>query len=285
MMMAQLVSRPDSLVEAERAFAAKSMESNVREAFLAFFADDGVVFDPGPVNAKDLWGKRPVPPNPPPVRLNWEPSFVEVSRAGDLGYTTGPYVLFEAATKKYNRGYFFSIWKKQIDGKWKVVLDLGIQVPDVQDEPVVLKTGKPSPYSGNLSFETRKLQLMKAEWLFSESSESSGLALAYSDNLYQRECILNRNGFRPIYGHDGTESLRHYLQKLNTLSRSNPAYVDVSKSGDLGYAYGTYENWPKGTDGSVKSEEGYYARVWKRDAKGSWKIVMDTAKAVPPEKK
>jgi ketosteroid isomerase-like protein len=60
-----------------------------------------------------------------------------------------------------------------------------------------------------------------------------------------------------------------------TLS-GEPIKADVSHSGDLGYAYGSYEV------GGAKPEKGYYARVWKRDAQGRWRIVMDVTNPIPP---
>ncbi len=38
-----------SLAEAERAFAKTSVEKGTREAFITFFADDGINFEPHPV--------------------------------------------------------------------------------------------------------------------------------------------------------------------------------------------------------------------------------------------
>ena len=48
-----------------------------------------------------------------------------------------------------------------------------------------------------------------------------------------------------------------------------PIKAESALSGDLGYAYGSYEIVEE------KPERGYYARVWTRDDKNKWKIVMD----------
>ena len=42
-----------SLVDAELAFARMGIERGVRAAFLAHFADDGVVFEPAPVKLRE----------------------------------------------------------------------------------------------------------------------------------------------------------------------------------------------------------------------------------------
>src|SRR4051812_320240 len=100
-----------SLVEAERGFARTSVEKGTREAFLANLADDAVIFHPHPVNGKKWWNDQPVRPGV----LSWRPSFAFVSRAGDLGYTTGPweYRGKSMEDKPVAFGYFVTIWKRQ----------------------------------------------------------------------------------------------------------------------------------------------------------------------------
>lgn len=132
-----------SLVETERAFARMSLEKGQREAFLAFFADDGIVFNPHPVAYKQDAAKRPAPASRPPPTLAWEPIFGDVSAAGDLGYTTGPYRLTDhnATARPPSHGYFFSIWRKQPDGSWKVVVDLGTETPSQEADARMEATG------------------------------------------------------------------------------------------------------------------------------------------------
>jgi tetratricopeptide (TPR) repeat protein len=57
--------------------------------------------------------------------------------------------------------------------------------------------------------------------------------------------------------------------------RGETLFSDVAASGDLGYAWGSYEKAGESPDA------GYYARVWKKDDKGDWRIVMDTVSPVP----
>jgi hypothetical protein len=46
-----------------------------------------VVFRPMAVNGKQWYQQRP----PSPGRLSWEPIYADISAAGDMGYTTGPW--------------------------------------------------------------------------------------------------------------------------------------------------------------------------------------------------
>src|SRR5205085_10609826 len=113
-----------ALVEMEHAFAQAAATKGTRDAFLEFLADDGIIFQPGPVNGKKFWSERPSRKG----LLSWEPIFADVSRAGDLGYTTG---LWEFRPNGPDAqpgafGQYFTIWKKQRDGSWKAVLDRGV---------------------------------------------------------------------------------------------------------------------------------------------------------------
>ena len=82
-----------SLVDAELAFARMGLARGVREAFLANFADDGIVFEPAPVKLREAWSRRPKPDDPLAVKLEWAPAQAGISRSHDMGYTTGPSTL------------------------------------------------------------------------------------------------------------------------------------------------------------------------------------------------
>ena len=52
-------------------------------------------------------------------------------------------------------------------------------------------------------------------------------------------------------------------------------HAEVSKSGDLGYTAGTYQDSYTGADGKMVSETGKYVCVWAKQKDGSWKAVHD----------
>jgi ketosteroid isomerase-like protein len=53
-------------------------------------------------------------------------------------------------------------------------------------------------------------------------------------------------------------------------------HAGVSKSGDLGFTTGTYEDSYKGADGKLVTEKGKYVCIWKKQKDGSWKAIHDT---------
>src|SRR5437016_5518234 len=85
------VSDLKSMVETERAFSRTSEEKGIRESFAEFIADDGILFRPTAVLGKKWMQEHPLPASTTRSLLSWQPIFAAVSRAGDLGYTTGPW--------------------------------------------------------------------------------------------------------------------------------------------------------------------------------------------------
>ena len=65
-------------------------------------------------------------------RLTWTPVGADISASGDLGFTYGTWE-FRSKDKEgkptVDYGNYTSIWKRQKDGSWKVVLDMGNSRP------------------------------------------------------------------------------------------------------------------------------------------------------------
>jgi len=52
-------------------------------------------------------------------------------------------------------------------------------------------------------------------------------------------------------------------------------FVEVARSGDMAYEYGTTELTTTNKKGKPTVEKGKYATVWKKQGDGSWKSVLD----------
>jgi len=266
------------VVEAEHAFAQYSIDHGMKDAFLNFAAPDGVVFRRGPVNAIELWKSR----NPAPAGLlTWWPSYADVSRAGDLGWTTGPYEFREKATdeKPAGTGHFFTVWRRQPDGSWKFVLDLGIEHPAPNAPETTLRypaspgTGKASPAADSDTDAARRT-LLEAERALAADSASKGMTTALLSRADEGLRLYRQDSF-PVVGRGAA---RKTLKDMTEFVTWETLKTDVAASGDLGYAYGTYAVTPKGSE--KPSEQGNYARVWKRRRGGPWRVVFNVATPV-----
>jgi ketosteroid isomerase-like protein len=127
----KLPTGSDVLIQLEADFAA-AVAKHGHDAFFTYFAEDGVELDDGGgINTREAMRKQP--PWPEGTILTWTPVKAEMAASGDLGYTYGNYV-FTAKNKEgklvSSYGKYTSIWKKQKDGQWKVVVDIGNSSPD-----------------------------------------------------------------------------------------------------------------------------------------------------------
>jgi ketosteroid isomerase-like protein len=55
-----------------------------------------------------------------------------------------------------------------------------------------------------------------------------------------------------------------------------PTKVEVAKSGDLAYLYGTYQLSITGPDGKPIDDHGKMLEIWKKQSDGNWKCIVDT---------
>jgi ketosteroid isomerase-like protein len=244
-----------SLAQAERAFAAESVRTDMRAAFLANFADDGVLVSGGWTNAR-----RALEPQPaPPIVLDWGPTHVEVAASGDLGLSTGPWIRKSRAQPDAPpaHGHFVSVWRRVGDGPWKVEVDLGIGHPQASARGG-LEIIAPSAATGDAKVE-------QAEARFVEASMRSGERAAYEAHALDR-MLFYRQGHEPVRGKAaalaapamGDERLVWLADALST-----------SRAGDFAYVRGTY------ADASDPTRvRGYFLRVWRREASG-WGIALD----------
>jgi len=107
---------------AERAFA-RSMADRDHAAFASLLAEEAVFLSErsalrGKQEVADAW-KRFFEGREAP--FSWEPDRVEVLDSGVLGLTSGP--VLDPQGKRL--GTFNSVWRRDADGRWRVVFDKG----------------------------------------------------------------------------------------------------------------------------------------------------------------
>ena len=67
--------------------------------------------------------------------LSWTPDLIGVSDDGTLGYTTGRYERSRvvAGEETVERGSYFTVWRRQPDGGWRVEADMGTEPSNQPD--------------------------------------------------------------------------------------------------------------------------------------------------------
>lgn len=253
-----------AVIDAERAFAARHKMVPVKEAFLEYSAGDGVALTPGGVkNVKEFLGASPSRPNA--GFIEWGPTFAGMAQSGDLGFTTGP--ASYGGGKAYSN--YFTVWKKQADGSWRWMIDLGTP-PSPQkpvawiDSPVeVVPVSKVKPMAADKAWT----DLLRVDTELGQAMAKDVTAL--TARLAPEARLI---GFEPGTA-NGTQAARASLAKRPAAFAMKPEGGGVSKAGDFGWTYG-YANWMQ--DGQEK--KGPYLRVWQRRTAG-WVVLVENVHA------
>ena len=264
-----------AMIAAERAFAKMSVEQGTRPAFMAFIADDGILFRPKAVKGKQWMIDHPLPPSDKRSVLNWRPTVAFMAQSGDMGYTAGPWELKDDIknAKPNAFGHFITVWKKQKDGSWKFAVDLGVSHPEpTQAEPPLTTVFVKE--SREVVFYPRKERasvLLGPEAELARASETKGGSKAFLSQAADDVRVFRNNKFPLV----GKNSAKEALPGNKHVWTWRPEFADTSRTGDLGYSYGLYE-LRNNDAGKSLVEQGNYLRIWKR-LDGKWKIVIDVA--------
>jgi len=120
------------LIDAEHAFAKATAERGI-DGWMEFMAPNAVELSDEPLVGLDQiragMGKQLGAPG---FKLTWEPTKAEFLGNGDVGFAVGRYeVQFNGSGGKpqVEKGSYLTTWKKQKDGSWKVVSDIGSPDP------------------------------------------------------------------------------------------------------------------------------------------------------------
>ena len=123
-------SKPEALLKTDIEFARASVEKGAAAAFALYLADDAMQM---PAGANPIFGKKDILAGMGSgYVLTWEPKKAEVAKSGDLGWTWGTYELRtnDGEGKPIVRyGKYVNVWRRQKDGKWRVILDMGNASP------------------------------------------------------------------------------------------------------------------------------------------------------------
>jgi len=122
--LAQNVNSVETLMALDRKFVQYRLENGTYKAFAKYLAGDAVTLPPGEAPKVGLAAILRDANDKPNTTVTWEPEAGDIS--GDLGYTWGPFSINTTnadGTVSKNHGKYASVWKRQENGQWKVVVD------------------------------------------------------------------------------------------------------------------------------------------------------------------
>jgi len=123
------------------------------------------------------------------------------------------------------------------------------------------------------SIEKWKNEILKTEQDFANMAKDKGISVAFLTYAAE-DAVLKQDNTLLI----GKKAIQTHFNNLppGTINLSwKPEFVDVSKSGDLGYTYGYYKLSIKDPEGKTIENKGVFHTVWKRQPDGTWRFVWD----------
>jgi uncharacterized protein (TIGR02246 family) len=124
----QTASNESALKEADEQWSKTALAGDL-EGTVAYYTDDASLLAP---NAPIATGKQAIRAVwtsllNPDAAVTWQVTKAEVAGSDDLGYVMGVYQITAKTPKgkaQEDHGKLVEVWKKQTDGKWKVVADI-----------------------------------------------------------------------------------------------------------------------------------------------------------------
>lgn len=259
--------RVQSVADAERDFARAGRELGVRDAFLAFLDERAVVFTPRATNGPAYYANATTDPV-----LDWAPALAEAAASDDLGYTTGPFAMLASASGPVvGEGWYFSVWRRNDEGIWQVVLDLGTlspEPPPPAGDRVEVPSRQPVPPADAGS---RRTQLLQFDDLVAAAAQRRGARRALTPAL----AVDARHNDAGIIVEGGLRIARSLSDEPVSYHRLGDG---VSAAGDMAYTYGEYTLGPLA---SMEAPSGNWLRVWRIGLDGQWTIIQMVTAPIP----
>lgn len=256
----------NSLIATENYFAAIVKEKGIRIGFLKLSDSETVLFRSDPVKAELFFDKK----SEDTGQLSWEPVYAKISRSGDWGFTTGPYIYTQASDSvSLSFGQYVSIWRTNKKGVWKLALDLRIPHEKPKSSPT-LNFSDPENFKFFNQISTKRLNqredmIMTSDRLFSNTLKMNQ-GLAYNVFLGDDARLLFA-GFEPIIG---KTNISNFLSQNELNIVTEPIEADRALGSDLAYTYGT-ANITKNNESAKYN----YVRIWEAQEGHKWNVILE----------
>jgi len=260
----------ESVLASDAAFAALSVERGSQQALQAWLAGDGIVFRPTAVVGREWLATHEQASG----RLEWRPAAAAVDCTGRLAATTGPWVYANSEGGEPASGHYLSLWRRDDDGEWSVVLDHAIDHV-LQAEPsgqlqVAFDTLWPSeaPRDCGKASDANAEALAKADRRLNAAIRSKGIDAALRQ-FAEAGAVAYRDDSppRPLAADWPTDGVA-YGGRLE--GRAGSAIADPAS--DMGYTYGEVVEAAKRR--SAAKVRAVYVRVWRHDGR-EWHVGLD----------
>ncbi len=133
-------------------------------------------------------------------------------------------------------------------------------------------SSKPEAPPDNSAAAAAAVQKADADWSAAAQAHNADTWVAF----YADDAVVLAPNAQMATTKDDIRKTITDLLALPGLSVSwQTAKAEASRSGDLAYTYGTYILTTNGANGVPSTDHGKYSAVWKKQADGNWKCIVD----------
>ncbi len=99
---------------------------------------------------------------------------------------------------------------------------------------------------------------------------------------FAADAVSLSNGKAPIFGGIAIAQSATWSPKEYQLTWT-PTDALMGPSGDMGYTWGHFEGHSKDANGNPVTTSGRYITIWRKEADGSWKVILDAGADEPAD--
>jgi ketosteroid isomerase-like protein len=256
----------ETLRAAEERFLHQAATDGLRPAFLAQIADDATIMFLHARGRPEI-ERATATRFAADAKFTAEPLLVEEAASHDLGYAWGRYRLeFTRKTTGEHvtsHGKFVDVWKNEGGAGWKLWLTNWAPEAGPDHSPAAVAAAVPP--GGARSPQT----LRQAEEHFLQQAGTEGIRPAFLAHLADDGTIM-------FLGAKGRAAVEQAVTNIPAGARitAQPAVIAEAASGELGYVWGAYR-FAATVDGKPFQADGKFITIWRRQADGAWRIVLD----------
>lgn len=261
------------ILEAEWTFIRHCEWAGIKASFIEAFHADGLIFRPEPANGRDWYGRQPESK----ARLAWAPAVSFTAASDELGWNAGPWTWKPGPGSEPKAfGWFFSVWKRDPGGAWKLFWDIGMSTGEPAAGVPELRASGPARRPVAAVVPLSEAQALDLDRMFIAKARTEGLERAYRCYLAPAGRVF-RSPSQPATGWTSAQG----LLAASTGARTwEPRGAAVARSGELLFVQGGYSR----TREAKAAETGSYVRVWRRLGT-AWTLELDLESPQPPKEK
>lgn len=215
--------------------------------------------------------------------LQWQPLGGGVSRDATGGYTYGVFTVATPngeAPPTIRADRYIAFWRRGGDGSWRIIAYADVGGPSLSASASVPSPELPPPIAlppGRRSDAAR--QVRQADSAFALAADLQSTGFAFGQYVAPQGVVFS--GSEIVIGTNAVRALFDEQQRAGGTLNWRPVYADATSSGDLGFTVGEYVFTGRGTTGTVVQRFGKYLTIWKKQADGEWRFVVDGGNTSP----